>query len=201
LEFAPWGADAHLGLYFWSISIEVVNGTQAVSLLTVVPELTGDGLDVELIPTGTLRHCRGLPCSSQDPNYFARVGDSEIYMVMVDTGGKAATVSVQAVIFEDIDHFQQAAIFNPNILDNSGLNVTFGFDVPSNTDTVRYIRVSCTVDFFGASEFVFKVQSGSSKTFLAQSRFEVQTVGSAASSLSAAFALASLMALSALLSF
>jgi len=191
LQFEPWGTEANIGLYFFSINVVVSNVTNAVSLLTVVPELTGDGLDVELIPTGTLHRCVTVPCTTENPSYFCTVGDTEFYQVSIDTGGRSASASVLSVIFEDIN-FISITDAVPIVVSVEGLNTTFSFVVPGGTSLVRYIRVTVSVDFFSPSSSDIVVlaagkttvlTAGPPQTLLAQTRFQIQ--GSGASSVQA----------------
>jgi len=201
LQFTPWGNAAFMGLYFFGVSIEFSNQTETVTVLTVTQELNGGGLNVLINPTATLRHCVTAPCEDEDPSYFSRVGDYEVYEAIVDTSGQAGSASVQSIFFEDINHHAIAALGSFQTLVNEGLNVTFGFTVPAEgAADVRYIRVTIQIAFntggseeFQTETFVLLTQT---KTYVAQMRFELF---SAAASSSVTFSVLLLLAVLAML--
>jgi len=184
LQFSPWGDSAFMGLYFFGLSVEFSNATSAVTMLSVTQELTGADLTVVINPSASLRHCVSVPCIIVNPAYFARMGDTEFYQVVVDTNGQAGTAVVDSVVFEDLDHnaIDAAPVF---VVLNEGLNVTFSFVVPmsSSVADVRFIRIPIQIAFTQSIDFQtesFGVQATHTNTYVAQSRFELATSGAAA---------------------
>jgi len=183
LEFVPWGDAAFMGLYFFGVSIEISNATQAVTLLSVTQALNGGGLTVVIDPTATLTHCVSVPCVDENPVYFSRVGQSEIYMIAVDASGQSGTATVESVVFEDMNHVA-IAFSSITPLDTSGLNVTFGFVVPAAALDVAFLRVTVQISFNVGMSSQFQTEFAvlsTQQTFVAQTRFEVVSAQNASS--------------------
>jgi hypothetical protein len=136
-----------------------------------------------------------VPCLVENPVYFSQIGDSEIFLIAVDTSGQAGTALVESVVFEDINH-HGIGFTAVTTLSNDGLNVTFGFVVPAAALDVRFIRVSVQISFNTGGSADFNTQKfvvlTTQKTYVAQSRFEISE-DSAAVALRHAFAVLCVM--------
>jgi len=153
INYPRW--NAFVGVFFFHLTVEVSNTTQASTRFVLTPSSDGPPVDVHIDIQSLFYRCGDSQCATINPNFFVDGGSVVTYRLVLQAGPYSALGHVVSLILL-LEGGSGAPLYQLTTFTwvQSQLNVTIFLTVPPSTTLpagVTYLHVIAGLQFSGLS--------------------------------------------------